>query len=276
MILSGKDVATKMFGETKDIVSGLSARPGLAVVLVGDDPASHLYVGIKERRAAELGFAFRRETLPAHVTDDDIAATVSRLNADPSVHGIIVQLPLPEGRDTDRIIAAIDPRKDADGFHPETLRRFLSGERNALPVFPAAILELAKSAGVPLSGKRGVAIVNSGRFGDVVKRMLMDEGIETDVVLSSESGAREGEIAEADVVVTAIGLPERFSRSLFKQGAVIIDGGISERNGKVFGDVAKDGDDSRILLSPVPGGVGPVTVACLLRRTAELAQSSQC
>ncbi|NTW15738.1 MAG: bifunctional 5,10-methylenetetrahydrofolate dehydrogenase/5,10-methenyltetrahydrofolate cyclohydrolase [Candidatus Moranbacteria bacterium] len=273
MILSGKQVAETVFAETRDIVSGLPVRPGLAVVLVGDDPASHLYVGIKERRAAELGFVFRREELSAEATDDEIISVIDRLNDDPGTHGIIVQLPLPAGHDADRVVAAIDPSKDADGFHPETVARFLAGERGSVPVFPAAIMALAKSSGVPLSGKRGIVVVNSERFGDVMKRALGNEGVEASVILSSDIDPRKDEIATADVVVTAIGQAERFPRNLFGGGAIVVDGGIAERDGEVLGDIAKDSDGSHIFLSPVPGGVGPVTVACLLRRTAQLASS---
>jgi len=271
MILSGKKVAERIFEETEALVSGLSVRPGLGVVLVGDDEASHIYVGIKERRAEELEFSFRKEILPATATEDEIIRAIGTLNRDEDIHGIIVQLPLPRGLDTDRIIAAIDPGKDADGFHPETAARFLGGDRSSVPVFPQAIVELAKSADVPLSGKRGTVLANSEIFGNIMKKALENEGIVTEIVLARDIDARADTISSADIVVSALGVPERFPRETFKDGAIVIDGGISERDGRVFGDVAKEGDDSKIYLTPVPGGVGPVTVACLLRRTTMLA-----
>lgn len=271
MILSGKKVADWIFEETKTIASGLSVRPGLGVVLVGDDSASRIYVGIKEHRAEELGFSFRKEILPATATADEVIQVIGTLNGDEDIHGIIVQLPLPAGLDTDRIIAAIDPEKDADGFHPETVARFLSGDRDSLPVFPAAIMELAKSADKPLSGKRGIVIANSDLFGEIMKKALGDEGVSASVIRAADIDAKTDDIAAADIVVTAIGQSERFPRNVFKQGTIVIDGGISQKDGKVRGDVSAEGDDSSLFLSPVPGGVGPVTVACLLRRTAMLA-----
>lgn len=272
MMISGTQVAARIFEETKGIVTGLSVRPGLGVVLVGDDPASRLYVGIKERRAGESGFVFRKETLPSSATEDDVVRTIESLNGDDSIHGIIVQLPLPGGLDADRVIAAIDPKKDADGFHPETVRTFLSGDRDAIPVFPSAIMELAKSAGTDLSGKKGIVVANSELFGNIMRKAFEYEGMMPTVILASEVVSRIDELSAADLVVTAVGRPELFSRSIFKPGAIIIDGGISETDGKVHGDVGSEGDDAGIFLTPVPGGVGPVTVACLLRRTAMLAK----
>lgn len=270
-MLSGKKVAERIFAETKELVAGLPLRPGLGVVLVGDDEASRIYVGIKERKAEELGIAFRKETLPSVATEEEVIRVVGALSDDPDIHGIIVQLPLPPGIDADRVIAAIDPQKDADGFHPETVRRFLDGDRGSIPVFPQAIVELAKSADIALSGKHGVVLANSELFGNIMKKALENEGVGTEIVLARDIDARADAISSADVVVTATGKPERFSRGMFKNGAVVIDGGITGKDGRVFGDVEREGGDSRIFLSPVPGGVGPVTVACLLHRTAGLA-----
>lgn len=272
MILSGKKVAERIFEETKALVSGLSVRPGLGVVLVGDDEASHIYVGIKERRAAELGIRFRKEILPATATEDEVIRVIETLNGDTDIHGIIVQLPLPRGLDTDRIIAAIDPGKDADGFHPETVCAYLAGNRDMIPVFPAAIMELARSAGRELSGKQGVIFANSDLFGDIMWHTLSHEGITSTIVPVRDIERHMKSIASADIAVSALGIPERFSRDIFKDGAIVIDGGIAEGDGEVSGDVAKEGSDANIYLTPVPGGVGPVTVACLLRRTAELAK----
>jgi methylenetetrahydrofolate dehydrogenase (NADP+)/methenyltetrahydrofolate cyclohydrolase len=271
VIISGTQVAKKIFEETKGIVSELSVRPGLGVVLVGNDPASRLYVGIKERRAGESGFIFRKEVLPSSTTETDVVRAIESMNGDDSIHGIIVQLPLPDGLDADRIIAAIDPKKDADGFHPETVRTFLSGDRDAIPVFPSAIMELSKSTGANLSGKLGIVVANSELFGNIMRTAFEHAGMIPTVIPASEAESRIGELSAADLVVTAVGRPELFSRSIFKKGAVIIDGGISETDGKVHGDVGSEGDDTDIFLTPVPGGVGPVTVACLLRRTATLA-----
>ena len=274
MIISGALVAKRIFDEAIAITSSLSIRPGFGVVLVGDDPASRIYVGIKERRAADLGFMFRKELLPTTATEDEIIRAIESLNADETIHGILVQLPLPDGLDTDRIIAAIDPKKDADGFHSETVQNFLSGDRDSIPVFPEAIMELAKSTGIDLSGKNGVAVVNSDIFGTIMKTAFEYEGIVPTILYAVEAGPRINDIFNADFVVTAVGQPELLPRTVFKPGAIVIDGGISEKDGKVCGDVSAEGDDRNIFLTPVPGGVGPVTVACLLRRTAKLAKGN--
>ncbi len=271
MVISGTRVAEQILTEANSIALGLSVRPGLGVVLVGDDHASHLYVGIKERRAGELGFLFRKEVLPATATEEEIVRVISELNADESIHGIIVQLPLPSGIDADRIIASIAPEKDADGFHPVTVGKFLSGDYASMPVFPSAIMELVKSSGIELSGKHGVAVVNSELFSSIMKKAFEYEEIIPTIISSAEAGSFLNEISTADIVVTAVGRPELFSRSIFKSGTIVIDGGISEKGGKVCGDISSEGSDENIVLSPVPGGVGPVTVACLLRRTALLA-----
>lgn len=271
MIISGALVAKRIFDEAIAITSSLSIRPGFGVVLVGDDPASRIYVGIKERRAADLGFVFRKEVLPMTATEEEIIRAIESLNADEAIHGILVQLPLPDGLDTDRIIAAIDPKKDADGFHPETVQNFLSGDRTSIPVFPEAIMELAKSSGIELSGKNGIAVVNSEIFGSIMQKAFEYEGIVPTIIPAAEAGSHTEDISNADVVVTAVGQPEFFSRSMFKSGAVVIDGGISEKDGTVRGDVSAEWSDTDIFLTPVPGGVGPVTVACLLRRTVRLA-----
>ncbi len=271
MLLYGKPITNRILAETKDIVSRITIRPCLGVVLVGDNPASRIYVNIKRRLAEEVGIDVRLRELRSDASDDDVISVVNAFNADAEVHGILVQMPLPEGHDTERIIASIDPGKDVDGFHPEIIAQFLAGDRDLIPVFPWSIIALAKSAGVPLAGKRGVVIANSDIFGDVVRRALADEGVSTEVILSADVNGSMETISSADVVVTATGQPERFPRYIFKRNAIVIDGGITEFPGGVFGDVAKAGDDAGIFLTPVPGGVGPVTVACLLRRTAMLA-----
>jgi len=276
MIISGTKVAERIFAEAKDIAVGLPVRPGLGVVLVGDDPASRLYVGIKEHRADGLGFMFRKEALLSTATEEEIIRVIRELDADERIHGIIVQLPLPVGIDTDRVIAAIVPEKDADGFHPETVGKFLSGDRESIPVFPGAIMELAKASGSDLSGKKGLAVVNSDLFGDIMRKSFEYEGMHPTIIRSTETDSYPDEISGADVIITAVGRPALFARDTFKPGAIVIDGGISEKEGKVCGDVSPEGDDADIFLSPVPGGVGPVTVACLLRRTAKLAAGKRC
>ena len=192
-----------------------------------------------------------------------------------------MQLPLPVGFDADRVIGAIDPGKDADGFLVSEKSGTSSHGREkryrSVPVFPEAMIELAKSSGVALSGKTAITFVNSDFFGRIMTDALAREGMRAEYILSSGLTAVEGneKIRTADVVFTALGRAELLPRDLFKKGAVVIDGGISEKDGKVVGDVSGEGGDADIFLSPVPGGVGPVTVACLLRRTADLALENE-
>ena len=256
-ILSGKPIAEKILSETKARIAESGIVPGLGIVLVGDDAASRIYVELKEKRARELGIHVVRTELPAMAAEADVQGAVRAFNADPSIHGIIVQLPLPEHIDADRIIAAVDPTKDADGF--------IAGD----PVFPEAIIELAKSVTGTLSGKKGMVIANSERFGETMRRSLEHQGVEAEYVLGDSVALDR--IRGADIVVTALGRPDALSWNMFKKGAIVIDGGIARKDGRTRGDVSTEGDGEDVFLSPVPGGVGPVTIACLLRRVADLA-----
>ncbi|MBP9751428.1 MAG: bifunctional 5,10-methylenetetrahydrofolate dehydrogenase/5,10-methenyltetrahydrofolate cyclohydrolase [Candidatus Moranbacteria bacterium] len=274
-LLFGKPVSEKILSETREKIKGSGVVPGLGVVLVGDDPASRIYVGIKESRASELGFRFVKTELPVFATEADILDAVRKLNKDESVHGIIVQLPLPPGIDADRIITAIDPMKDADGFllDEKNVTRTHGREMmlHSVPVFPEAMIELAKSSGVPFSEKSGVVLVNSERFGKTMVDALRQEGVQSEYVFSDDIGSSRSTISRADFVFTALGKPEALSKNMFKKGVVVIDGGIAPSDRKIVGDVSIDGSDENMFLSPVPGGVGPVTVACLLRRVVTLA-----
>lgn len=256
-ILSGKPIAERILAETKARIGESGIVPGLGIVLVGDDPASHIYVELKERRAREIGIDVVRTELSPTATETDILEAVRSFNADRRIHGIIVQLPLPEHVDADRIISAIDLSKDADGF--------ITGG----PVFPEAIIELAKSAAGRLSGKKGMVVANSERFGETMRRSLEHEGVEAEYVLGD--AVHDERICGADIVVTALGRPDAFPRNMFKKDAIVIDGGIARKDGMTRGDVSPEGDDEDVFLSPVPGGVGPVTIACLLRRVTDLA-----
>lgn len=295
MLLLGKPVSEKIYSEIKTETERSGMTPGLGVILVGDDHASHLYVGLKEKAAVSVGIFFEKRLFPADATEEEIIQCITEWNDYPGIHGIIVQLPLPMDFDTEKILAAIDSSKDADGFLADT---------DSVPVFPAAIMELVKSAHVPLAGKKGIVCTNSERFGKTMAYVLASEGVRAEyVVLSSRTtegsvAIQEGDtenisrlprpdetselamtekekITTADIVVTALGRPEYFSRNDFKKGAIVIDGGIAKKDGKTVGDVSGEGDDADIFLSPVPGGVGPVTVACLLRRTVQLATKNQ-
>ncbi len=274
MLFSGQQVAGQIFTETRECIKREGLRPGLGVILVGDDAPSHLYVGIKERRAKELGIRFYRETFPADVSAETILQAIYTMNTDEDIHGIIVQLPLPAGFDTDAIIGAIDPAKDTDGFHPETLEAFLAGDDAKLPVFPRALLALAAAAKQALQAPKtgaALALVNSALMGEVLTRALHASGYSATYVTGTVD---EEALKNAVVIISATGKAASVSTELLTPQAVVIDGGISyDAKGRVIGDVRRSSGVYRddILVTPVPGGVGPVTVAVLLARVTEAA-----
>lgn len=270
-LLYGRPVADAILEGVKGVVAHSDSRPGLAVLLVGDDPASHLYVSMKEKAALSVGIHFVKEVLLDTVSEADLISCIEAWNEDENIHGILVQVPLPMGFDTDKIIAAIDPKKDVDGFHPETVARFLAGEDDACPVFPRALMELFHSTKVNAHGLNGVALVNSEYFGRVMMQAMENEGIVPRIVLADDFQKGGVDISDADIVFSACGIPSFVRGHQVKDGVVIIDGGIAKQDGKIVGDVdAESVTPKASFLSPVPGGVGPVTIACLLRRTAQL------
>lgn len=267
-LLYGRPVADDILNEVKKEIIRSGITPGLAVVLVGNDPASHLYVRLKEKAAEEMGMHFEKHVFSDIDPEENILKKIEELNTAENIHGIIVQVPLPEGFDTDKIIGAIDPRKDADGFHPETVRRFLAGDASKIPVFPDALLELGKASGKSLSGMDGVAVVNSEYFGQVMLQAMKNNGIISRMILADAFQSGEDKIDEADIIFSACGIPDMIRAEHIKEGAVIIDGGIVKQGEKIRGDADAESVASKAgFLSPVPGGVGPVTIACLLRRT---------
>lgn len=271
-ILDGKILAEEKSDRLARETRRSGKSPGLAVVLVGEDPASRIYVSLKERAAAHTGFVFRLIALPETSSRSAILKVIGDVNGDPSIQGIIVQLPLPQALQdcTDEIVSAIDPAKDADGFHPENVRRFLAGDESGVyPVFPRAIVELLRSSREPLAGKNAAVACNSELFGSIMREALRREGVRTaSVLLQGQIPSRESREAlrVADIVVTACGVPGLVTGNMVKPGAIVIDGGITKlSNGKVVGDIDRESFRDRLgWLSPVPGGVGPMTVACLL------------
>ncbi len=272
-LLFGKPVALRIVAETRERIVNGKVIPGLAVLLVGDYLESHKYVALKEERAAELGIYFEKCLFPSNVSHHELVSCIEKLNEREDIHGIIVQLPLPSGMPTDEIIAHIDSRKDTDGFHEATLKRFLSGDRAACPVFPRAIIELIRETRSLFHGESAVAVVNSRLIGEVVTFALALEGLKSEYVLRSEGQEAIAEkTKEARVVVTACGIPDLITANMLAADAIVIDGGNVHVAGKVQGDVKRDEVEQKVaFLSPVPGGVGPVTVATLLARVASAA-----
>lgn len=273
-LLLGRPVAQKILAGVASRIRERKLSPGLAVLLVGKDPASHLYVSFKVKAARETGVRLEKFLFPQSAEVQAILDCLDVLNARRDIHGILVQLPLPSGFPTDEIIARLDPRKDTDGFHPATMTRFLEGDVTACPVFPRAVFELLLSTGEHFSGKTGLVLANSDTLGKMMGRVLSSFGMVGDYILSSEEkDMRQRKIKEADVIVTACGIPNLITGSMVREGVIVIDGGIAERrDGKVVGDVERASVLAKAaFLSPVPGGVGPVTVACLLARVTEAA-----
>lgn len=268
----GKPIAEEVLSRARTVIAERGIRPGLAVVMVGDDPASRIYVDLKERAAQSVGVAFEEHALPVSSSTEAVQTLVRELNERPDIQGIIVQLPLPAGIDTDAVIAAIRPEKDADGFHPETVARFLSGRSSVPPVFPRAIQALIESVGLPLDGKRALVFANSALFARVIVATLARLGIRTDDSLSLGDEEAKARLSEFDIVVSAKGDPHFLRGSMVRPGTIVIDGGITRVGERVMSDADPASFASvEGYLTPVPGGVGPVTVALLIGRVTELA-----
>lgn len=256
-LLHGKPIADEILTHLKGEISLRKQKPGLAVILVGDDEASKIYVGLKEKTAQEIGMNFFRFDLEANISEESLVERIQRLNQDKLVSGIIVQLPLPASFDTDKIISTISPDKDADGF--------LKKSEILSPVFPKAIIKMVESSGQDLNQKKALVVANSAEFGEIMSQMLRQKGLLAKYVLSSELPLNLGEIRSSDVVVSAVGSKGLLRGEMFKDGSIIIDGGIEKVGEKVVGDVDRASFEGKnVFLTPVPGGVGPVTIACLL------------
>ncbi|MFA5841368.1 MAG: bifunctional 5,10-methylenetetrahydrofolate dehydrogenase/5,10-methenyltetrahydrofolate cyclohydrolase [Candidatus Paceibacterota bacterium] len=271
-LLYGKPTAEKILGDVKKKIAESGVTPGLAVILVGDDRASHIYVSLKEKKAKENGFYFEKHVFLADVKTSEITGLIEELNDKPNIHGILVQLPLPTHTDTEAVIAAIAPVKDADGFHKETIRKFLDADVESAPVFPQAIIEIIKESGVSLSNKKVAIVVNSALFGGVLQKALENIGLAVRIIQLAELSQNISALKEADIIVTACGKPKLITGGMVKGNCLVVDGGTCELHGKTVGDVdVQSMENTDVVLTSVPGGVGPLTVACLLRRAARLA-----
>ncbi len=286
-IIDGKVVAAKVLAECCQEIETLKAKgitPGLAVVLVGDDPASKVYVGSKVKKCAELGLHSEKVVLPEDATQEDVLAVVERLNADSKIHGILVQSPPPPHIDEDAIVRAIDPAKDVDGFHPENVAKLaLEDPTGFVPCTPAGCMRLLKEAGVETSGAEAVVIGRSMIVGKPMALLLMSkEGNATVTVAHSRTKDLAEVCRRADIIVAAIGRPEFVTADMVKDGATVIDVGINrvedatkKRGYRLVGDVAYDEVAPKCsAITPVPGGVGPMTIAMLISNTVKAAQQA--
>lgn len=274
-LLEGKPIADNIMKRLEREIQEHHLRPGLGVILVGDDAASHLYVTLKERAAERIGIRVEKKLFLENAPQAEIEQAIDTFNADQSLHGILVQVPLPAHLDTDAIINRMNLDKDVDGFHPENEQRFLAGKRSSFPVFPHAILELIYASGESLEGKTAVVIGNSWRFGDMMCQVLSREGVQAKHIPCVECTSEQGlfELKSADIVISACGKERTITNTMLKPGVIVIDGGIVKEGARVVGDVdRKSVEEGEGFLSPVPGGVGPVTIACLLSNVVEAAQ----
>lgn len=275
-LIDGVAIAGQIRADLKEQVAtyqkSTGKTPGLAVILVGDDPASQVYVRTKERACAEVGIRSERHDLPAGMTSDRILRLVERLAKDESIHGILVQLPLPKGIDPAPILHAVPPSKDVDGFHPYNLGLLTESGSGMIPCTAAGVLELIKSTGVNIEGKHAVVIGRSTIVGKPTSLLLLHENA-TVTMCHSRTVDLPEQVRRADIVVAAVGLPKFVKGDWIKPGAVVIDVGINRtEDRKLCGDVDFDAaKEVAGYITPVPGGVGPMTVALLLRNTLNAA-----
>lgn len=277
-IIDGKAIAGKMRGRIAEGVQELKNKgvtPGLAVVLVGDDPASRVYVSMKEKACHEAGIFSAEYKLPAETTEAELLSLVERLNNDNRIHGILVQLPLPDHIDTDKVLEAISPLKDADGFHPYNVGRLSIGKPLFQPCTPYGVMVMLEETGVDLNGKDVVVIGRSNIVGKPVAMMCMAQNA-TVTVCHSRTRDLADVVRRADVVIAAVGRPQMIKGDWIKPGAVVIDVGINRLDsGKLVGDVDfVSASEQAAAITPVPGGVGPMTITMLLFNTLEAARRS--
>lgn len=273
-LLDGKTLARRIRDEVASDVRQLKREPTLAVLLVGNDPASQLYVTLKEQAAAEAGIRLDTRRLPAETTDEELIRLIEAWNVDPDVDAVLIQLPLPPGHDESRVIAALDPQKDVDGFHPRTVETLLAGNPTIVPPVHEGILRLISVSPVLINGASVVIIGNSHIFAAPLERLLTTAGASVDVMSPDE--LNKPLLAQADVVVIAIGRADFLHASMTKDDVVIIDVGTNRLpNGKITGDAdqASYAKKEDVWLSPVPGGVGPMTIALLLKNVVRLAKN---
>ncbi|MBQ7095329.1 MAG: bifunctional methylenetetrahydrofolate dehydrogenase/methenyltetrahydrofolate cyclohydrolase FolD [Clostridia bacterium] len=276
-IINGKEIAAQVRAGIKEeterlIQAGL--QPGLAVVIVGEDSASQVYVRNKIKACAEVGFYSENYALPEQTTEKELLELIARLNQDPKIHGILVQLPLPSHLDENKVILAIDPKKDVDAFHTENVGKIMLGNYEFLPCTPAGVMKLLEYSGIEVAGKDCVVVGRSNIVGKP-QAMLLMQANGTVQICHSRTRDLAKKTAAADILVVAIGKAKFITGDMIKEGAVVIDVGMDrDENGKLCGDVDFDSCfEKASYITPVPGGVGPMTITMLLQNTLIAAKS---
>ena len=275
-VISGKEVSAKVRAEVREECERLKEKgvtPGLAVIIVGDDPASRVYVNNKKKACAEVGFASEEYALPAETTQQELLALIDTLNKKPEINGILCQLPLPKYLDETAVIHAISPEKDVDAFHPSNVGKIMIGDYDFLPCTPAGVMELIHFAGIEVSGKNCVVIGRSNIVGKPMAMLLLHENGTVTICHSKTKDLKEI-CAGADILVAAVGRPKFVKADMVKEGAVVLDVGINrDENGKLCGDVDYEQVEPKAsFITPVPGGVGPMTIAMLMKNTLKAAK----
>ncbi|WII08382.1 bifunctional methylenetetrahydrofolate dehydrogenase/methenyltetrahydrofolate cyclohydrolase FolD [Methanomassiliicoccales archaeon LGM-RCC1] len=285
-LILGKDVSAEIYAELRQRIEALKSMgvvPGLAVVLVGDDPASQVYVRKKGEMCEELGMKSVTVRMPADTTQEQLMAKVDELNNDPSIHGFLVQLPLPSHLDEEMVINAIDPKKDVDCFHPSNVGRVLIGDPDFLPATPAGVQQMLIRSKIDTSGKHVVVVGRSNIVGKPMAAMMVQKGIGADstvTVVHSRTKDLAAITRQADILIVAIGKPRFITADMVKEGAVVIDVGTNRiddpthpKGSRLVGDVDFDNvKEKTSAISPVPGGVGPMTICMLMANAVKAAE----
>ena len=279
IIIDGKktsaDIKAEIANETAEFIKNTGVTPGLAVVIVGNDPASEVYVRNKCRACEAVGFYSEKYEMNEETTEDELIALIDKLNDDNNIHGILVQLPLPKAMDVEKVLLRIKPEKDVDAFHPYNTGKIMQGKYDFLPCTPAGVMELLARYNVEIKGKDCVVVGRSDIVGKPMAMLLLHKDGTVTVCHSRTSNLSEI-CRRADIIVAAVGRPNFVTADMVKEGAVVIDVGINRLpDGKLCGDVAFDEVEKKAsAITPVPGGVGPMTIAMLMRNTLTAAQKS--
>ena len=278
-IINGKEISTAIRAEIKEATEAMVAttgvRPGLAVIIVGEDPASQVYVRNKKRACDEVGFYSESYELPENTTQEELNALIDKLNKSEKIHGILCQLPLPKHLDENEVIMRIDPKKDVDAFHPENVGKIMIGDYSFLPCTPAGVMALLERSGIEVSGKECVVVGRSNIVGKP-QAMLLLHANGTVTICHSRTKNLAEVCRRADILVAAIGKADFFTADMVKEGAVVIDVGMNRRaDGKLTGDVDFESVAPKAsYITPVPGGVGPMTITMLMQNTLTAAKNA--
>ncbi len=275
-IIDGKSISLQVREAIKKETLALmeqGVHPGLAVVIVGEDSASKVYVRNKIKACEEVGFYSENYALPAETTEEELLSLVEKLNGDPAIHGILVQLPLPKHLDANKVIAAIDPKKDVDAFHVQNVGKIMLGQYDFLPCTPAGVMKLLEYSGIDVAGKDCVVVGRSNIVGKPQAMLLLHANATVQICHSKTKDLAE-KTAAADILIVAIGKAKFITADMIKEGAVVIDVGMNrDENGKLCGDVDFEGCfEKASYITPVPGGVGPMTISMLMQNTLAAAK----